>query len=214
MTSMRMPWAIVGAAYNQGELQAAMEGLVIANEAQLETGGIPPLYHSGVVYERETRSRHPVGVERFQTARDAFKLGHADCDGLAPWRVAELRREGEDARVRVVRSPNVGYHVVVVREDGRIEDPSAKLGMLDGVGVGDDPRQSARSRRRRRMGALKAKLQRLAQEAQRVSASSPYGMAIRAALSEGTAQLRGLQAQDAADRGSGLSSTDDEGEDE
>ena len=170
---MRIPWVISGVARTRGDLQDAMDATTRISVEQIKRYGLPPLALAGVVYERERR-RHPLpGVERFQTALDAYSLGHADCDGLAPYRAAELIVRGIPARARVVESAGVGYHVVVTRP-GRIvggprlvlEDPSAELGMLDGVGqYDDDAIESARQRRRRRGGALLKKAFSLAKKA-------------------------------------------------
>lgn len=191
-----MPWAIVGAAHSVEELQSAIDGLTHANLAQIRAGDIPPLYESGVVYERETRSAAPVGVERFQTARDALYLGHSDCDGLAPWRAAELIHHGSPARARVVET-NRGYHVVVDREDGTREDPSAILGMLDGYEVGSDARTTARARRRRMMGAIAKKAKRALERAAS-TAGATQGAYLRQANALGR-QLSGLERQAHAD---------------
>lgn len=192
-----MPYAIVGIARNRRELQDAVDGIVGRNLAQMASGDIPPIYESGVVYERETRSAPPVGVERFQTARDCYLLGHADCDGLAPWRAAEAIRDGERARAEVIESPS-GYHVRVRHEDGSVEDPSALLGMLDGYGlVGDDARPSARARRRRMLASLVRKGERLLN-----TAANTSGAPQRAALEQARAvsrMIRGHEAQMAAD---------------
>ena len=77
-------------------------------------------------------------------AREPGTVGWLDvhnCDDLAPWRCAELRlREKEPAKIRIqwqrptLRDGTKGrkyFHIVVRRADGRIEDPSAKLGMHD-----------------------------------------------------------------------------------
>ncbi len=59
----------------------------------------------------------------------------SQCDDLAPWRCAELRHQGERARIRIQwkRFPNGKlFHIVVRRENGEIEDPSAILGMGQG----------------------------------------------------------------------------------
>jgi hypothetical protein len=162
-----MPWAIVGEARTVEELQSAMEATHHANVAVLKSGTIPPLYLSGVVYERETRANIPKGVERFQTARDAYMLGHSDCDGLAPWKSAENVVAGRRSRPKVVPS-SCGYHVIVENADGTREDPSARLGMLDGFDlVGDDARPTARARRRRMVARLTAKAERLIGQAAR-----------------------------------------------
>lgn len=193
-----MPWAILGEARTPLELQTAIDTVTENNLAQLASGDIPPLYESGVVYERETRASPPRGVERFQTARDCYLLGHADCDGLAPWRAAELAHHGgELARARVVPSA-VGYHVIVEREDGSVEDPSALLGMLDGYAlVGDDARPSARARRRRMMAGLVTKGRRLLEQA-----SNAQGAPQRALLAKAATigrMVNGLERQAAAD---------------
>jgi len=48
---------------------------------------------------------------------------------LACWRAAELRQHGERARVLVKQVKPRLFHVVVLRQDGTIEDPSKRLGM-------------------------------------------------------------------------------------
>jgi hypothetical protein len=56
---------------------------------------------------------------------------------VACWRVAELRERGEKARVaftwRTGKKPDGVtfklFHVIVRRGDGKLEDPSRKLGM-------------------------------------------------------------------------------------
>jgi hypothetical protein len=92
----------------------------------------PRLYESNVTYRRETT------VEEFNSIPVALKAGGADCDDLAPWRVAELiERDHERARIFVTCSetsdglgePKRLYHIRVKRADGTIEDPSEVLGM-------------------------------------------------------------------------------------
>jgi hypothetical protein len=192
-----MPFAVLGAATNERELQAAIDATTHISRHQLQTGGIPPLYLSGVVYERETRAAPPVGVERFQSARDAYLLGHSDCDGLAPWRAAELQVAGESARAVVVPS-SAGYHVIVRRGDGSTEDPSARLGMLDGFGlVGDDATPTAKARRRRFMAALAARGERLLEAAARTQ-GAPRRALLAQVAATGRA-LQGMERQAAAD---------------
>ena len=98
---------------------------------------IPALYKSGVRYKRDVcRAAHvPGACERFLSPRQLLKelrtgnrLG-ADCDDLAPWRAAEHRLKGVKAKAVAIRSPGIGYHVVVQLPDGRTEDPSRRLGM-------------------------------------------------------------------------------------
>lgn len=100
---------------------------------------LPALYRAGIPYKREVcrASNVPGACERFlsplQLMRERGRLG-ADCDDLAPWRAAELilgRHGPRDpgARAVAIPSPGIGWHVVVRRSDGTIEDPSKVLGM-------------------------------------------------------------------------------------
>jgi len=117
-------------------VDAALEGLVrlgVAELAERETSGaaLPPLYESGVRYEREH------GTENWLLPSQALALGRADCEDLASWRAAELRVTGEDpdARAHVIRSGPRTWHAVVARSDGTAEDPSRRLGMNGGEGA-------------------------------------------------------------------------------
>lgn len=89
----------------------------------------PSIYVSGVVYRREPRALTRRGAEDFATAPVCLRRGWGDCDDLAPWRAAEIEvREGVPARA-VLTPTRRGYHVVVHRADGTVEDPSELLGM-------------------------------------------------------------------------------------
>lgn len=113
------------------ELLAALELLTRYAVKQLQRRAaagspVPPLYQSGVRYARE-----PPGKERWQTPYQTLLSGRGDCEDLAVWRAAELRRRGEDPRARVVvkrTGPRV-LHALVRRGDGTLEDPSRALGM-------------------------------------------------------------------------------------
>lgn len=88
-----------------------------------------PLYASGVRYD----ARDP--AERWQLPSETRARGRGDCEDLASYRCAELRLAGESCRVIVKRTgPNV-LHAVVERADGRIEDPSRRLGMGRRIGA-------------------------------------------------------------------------------
>jgi hypothetical protein len=152
---MKIPYVITGVGLSQADLQDAMDACTLIGERQIKRYGLPHILLSGVVYERERRGHPLPGVERFQTALDVYVMGYGDCDGLAPYHASWLKTKGIDARARVIRSPGVGYHVLTEREDvggvARIDDPSAWLGMLDGVDrYAADAEESARERRRRR----------------------------------------------------------------
>ena len=106
-------------------LEALLEGLVRVNEVLLDRSALPPLYHSGARYARER-----AGSEDWKTCERIYASGSGDCEDLAGWRVAELRRAGEPDAVAVVvpGGPRI-WHVQVQRADGSIEDPSRILGM-------------------------------------------------------------------------------------
>jgi len=113
-------------------IRPLLEALVTVNQLFLLTHkNIPPLYESGVIY-REEPSNWP--YEDFAPIPTTLSRGWGDCDDLAPWRVAELRMQGEKAKIRIKwkmhkRSGGKLYHIVVRRANGTIEDPSARLGM-------------------------------------------------------------------------------------
>ena len=106
--------------------------LVFKRDLQI-VGELPPLYECGVRYRRERRS----GIEDFKGADRCLRDFHAgspngiDCDDLAPWRAAELVVSGvdPDAYPFVYQPRPRLMHVIVVRGDGTLEDPSAMLGM-------------------------------------------------------------------------------------
>ena len=85
----------------------------------------PDLYRSGVRYASQPR-----GIERFKPIPVILQGGTADCDQLAPWRAAELRvRRGIKAVPEVRQMEANLFHVFVRLPNGRVEDPSAWLGM-------------------------------------------------------------------------------------
>lgn len=107
---------------------AALEGLVRLNERLIMDaagrGGFPKLYASGVRYKREPE-------EVWKHVQATLHDGWGDCEDLASWRAAELRVSNEDPGASVItyKSRPRTWHAVVLRGDGRIEDPSRVLGM-------------------------------------------------------------------------------------
>jgi hypothetical protein len=91
---------------------------------------LPGLYESGVRYRRE-----PVGQEDWDDIVELYRIGYGDCEDLSAARAAELRvRHGIAARPYVKGPKRLDnglmlYHVQVQLPDGRILDPSVKLGM-------------------------------------------------------------------------------------
>jgi hypothetical protein len=116
----------------ESDINVALAATVLINLHQMRMRRIPRLYESGIRYRQERCLvlGVPETCERFLTAEQALRERWADCDDLSSYRTAELIHTGEDkrAQARVYRSPG-GYHAIVVRGDGRIEDPSARLGM-------------------------------------------------------------------------------------
>ncbi len=106
------------------EIDAAVEGLVGVNVAQMRRERFPPLYRSGIRYQREA-------TERWLPASKLRRTLRGDCEDLAAYRAAELRVSGTDpyASVRVYPSRAGVLHAVVRRGDGSVEDPSRLLGM-------------------------------------------------------------------------------------
>ena len=105
-----------------------LNALVQTNREELKTNKIPPLYKSGVRYEREEQT------EIWKDCVNILRDGFGDCEDLACWRVAELQNNGKKARpyIRYRVHPQTGmyiYHVMVQRANGKLEDPSALLGM-------------------------------------------------------------------------------------
>jgi len=110
---------------NKATLTAALSGLVAANRVLLRRNRrAPGLYASGVRYKAE-----PKGKEKWQTIPQVIAAGCGDCEDLASWRAAELQEMGIGARAEVIRTGPKMYHAIVRLPNGRIEDPSLKLGM-------------------------------------------------------------------------------------
>lgn len=107
-----------------------LEATTLINQIYLKTHQVPPLYSSGVRWQNEPTDW---GYEDFAIIPAVMQRGWGDCDDLAPWRCAELREQGERAKIRIQwKTMNDGgklYHIVVRRENGQIEDPSRILGM-------------------------------------------------------------------------------------
>lgn len=110
-------------------LKGLLAALVIANIEYLKLHPRTPLlYQSGVRYQAE-----PLGSEEWQDIPTILKRGVGDCEDLASWLTAEYRiRRAIRAKIHVSHRRVGGmlrYHIMVRLPDGRIEDPSARLGM-------------------------------------------------------------------------------------
>jgi len=111
-------------------VEAALEGLAQLATEEHRAGQLPPLYASGIRYQRER------GSENWLTPGELVTAGRGDCEDLAAYRCGELRASGVDPACRIVieRTGPRTLHAVVQRGDGSIEDPSRALGM---TGPGD-----------------------------------------------------------------------------
>lgn len=89
---------------------------------------IPHPYQSGVRYQRERK-----GQERWQGVRKLLIRKRGDCEDLSMYLAGYYRaRYGIMARcalIRYQRGKLVWYHVVVQLPNGKIIDPSKRLGM-------------------------------------------------------------------------------------
>lgn len=105
-------------------LEAFLEGMTALNTAIIRAENLPS------VYDVARYKREPRGREEWLHAAKVAARGTGDCEDLAAYRAAELRvREGEPARVAVVRTGARTLHAVVERADGSIEDVARALGM-------------------------------------------------------------------------------------
>lgn len=124
-----------------------LEALCRINEGHLAQFPYPPLFRSGVHYQRE------VGTENWLDIPSIIEAGWGDCEDLACWRVAELRKQGVKASpyvkfrrvggayhfhalVGIYRAAEGGdeeadEHDIVLPESRlvKLHDPSLRLGM-------------------------------------------------------------------------------------
>lgn len=112
------------------DLLILLDALVRLNRIQLgRRPGLPGLYESGVRYVREARDpRTGLRREEWRTIEDVIEHMGGDCEDLAAYRVAQLQSRGVPARIWLRRHKAM-WHVLVRLPDGRLEDPSRKLGM-------------------------------------------------------------------------------------
>jgi predicted glycoside hydrolase/deacetylase ChbG (UPF0249 family) len=117
-------------AYTDAELLGHLHGHMLASIANLARRAahghaLPLLYKAGVRYQRE-----PPGSEVWQLPHESYALHTADCEDLATWFVAERHLLGDHAwQVHVKFINPTLRHILAIHDDGRLEDPSAKLGM-------------------------------------------------------------------------------------
>jgi hypothetical protein len=89
----------------------------------------PSIYTSGVRYEEE-----PPGQDDWADIAECLRLRKGDCEDFGCWRAAELRVKHRIAAGPVSTRRNrprggLLYHIQTKYPDGRVEDPSRRLGM-------------------------------------------------------------------------------------
>lgn len=122
--------AIIMPFRGERELKVALEALTTIDKNEIVWYRLPPLYESGIRYRREfcLAPGVPETCERWLSARQLYTEKFGDCDDIATYRAAELQLQGETAVAFPRRSP-AGWHILVRRGDGSVEDPSKVLGM-------------------------------------------------------------------------------------
>lgn len=116
---------VEGGQYLAAAMREALLGLARAYSIGMKVVPVPPLYDSGVRYQREPNSGE--GWEEWADPWSVSSRGWGDCDDLVMYRVAELLAAGEAAGINVIWD-GYRYHVRVRRADQSIEDPSHLLG--------------------------------------------------------------------------------------
>ena len=104
----------------------ALEALVNIDRIEIRKKRLPPLYKAGVRYVREE------DTEVWQDAITILRNREGDCEDLACYRIAELRNNGKKVQPYIrykVGKDGYIYHVMVLRANGTLEDPSRILGM-------------------------------------------------------------------------------------
>ena len=118
---------------DEEQLDALLEGFASWAAVLIRRHAIPPLYSTRVVYRRERRQ---TGNERWQPPTETYRRGAGDCEDLAAWRAAELRVYASDpARAIARRTGARRWHAVVLRADGRVEDPAKILFLRERQGA-------------------------------------------------------------------------------
>ena len=116
-------------------MRTLTDALAGVNEAFLMNNGVPRLYMSGVRYAPPTGNG--VGQNWRDIPRILAQGKGATCMELAAWRIAELKlKEGVRTTPLVTckwlngaRGLGLMFHVRIQDARGRVEDPSAELGM-------------------------------------------------------------------------------------
>lgn len=108
-------------------LKIALQALADINAWLLRHRQFPSIYNGRIKYVAEAPNK-----EDWYTVEDIHRLGYGDCEDLACARAAEYVVQGvqanPDCSAKWIGSILL-IHIFVRFPDGRIEDPSKKLGM-------------------------------------------------------------------------------------
>ena len=110
-------------------LLVMLNALVRINQIILKTASVPPLYQAGIRYQPEGRDRYGNRTEDWLTIPELYRRKKGDCEDLVAARVAQLRARGINAQPWIYKAGGRMWHVVVKLPNGKIEDPSKRLGM-------------------------------------------------------------------------------------
>jgi hypothetical protein len=117
-------------------VEAALEGLVLANVALIVEGRVPQFLPKRIRYQLE-----PEGEEDWKLMHNILRDGWADCEDIAAAYAAGYRTSGIDtgARVRVMVVAPGKLHAVTELSDGRIVDHCIDHGMPSFGGITEGP---------------------------------------------------------------------------
>jgi len=131
LAKLRTPGLLRSARAQERCIEALANGLALVNAEYLNARpNTPSLYTAGVRYCDDGRARY----DEWCDIPTVLSRGCGDCDDLVPWRLAELWRAGETnaeamAIAQKLDNGNTLFHLQIRFGDGRIEDPSQRLGM-------------------------------------------------------------------------------------
>lgn len=106
--------------------EAAVEGLALINGVLLDFyPRFPSLYDAHPRYKVAPK-------ETWKDMAAVLRDGWGDCKDFTAWRLAELRRQGIDARAESIvgrKGRQLMFHTYVRYVNGMVEDPAKLLGM-------------------------------------------------------------------------------------
>jgi hypothetical protein len=136
---MRIRVALPDAIVNAKTLGAALELATLANEGLSARKQLPSFFDALEKRAFRWKPENFSDGEHFDLAPTVLARGWGDCDDLAPWLCAELRKMGQECRPIAYKSGTGTWHAVVEMADGRILDPSVWAGMKKPTKGRDNP---------------------------------------------------------------------------